>query len=228
MHVNIIIVQDMVQLDITGPYEVLARTPGWTVDLIADTLDPVRTDRGLQLVPTATRESSRVSDILVIPGGAGIDAAMLDDNWIEYVKQESARAEYVFAVCTGSLLLGAAGLLKNVRAGCHWQAREFLPLFGAIVSNERMTKDGKFYTSGGVTSGIDMALRVVADIAGIDVAQQIQLAIEYDPSPPFIGGTPESSPPSVVEAVLSKSIARRALRETRVLQAVAKLLDNPL
>lgn len=223
MHVNIIIVPDMVQLDITGPYEVLARTPGWTVDLVAATQDPVRTDRGLMLVPNVTRATAKPSDILVVPGGTGIDTAMLDPDWVSYVRQECARCDYVFGVCTGSLLLGAAGVLMGKKAGGHWQARDMLPQFGAIVSNERMTRDGKIYTSGGVTSGIDMALRMVADVVGMETAQKIQLAMEYDPAPPFPGGTPYTSPQTIVDAVLKDSTRRRAQREGMVAQAALKL-----
>lgn len=223
MHVNIVTVPDMVQLDITGPYEVLARTPGWTVDLVAATADPVRTDRGLKLMPSVTRATARQSNILVIPGGTGIDNALLDPQWIDYVRRESAGCDYIFGVCTGSLLLGAAGILKGKRAGGHWQARDLLPRFGAIVSDERMTRDGNIYTSGGVTSGIDMALRVVADVAGMETAQKIQLAMEYDPAPPFPGGTPYTSPPAIVAAVLKDSVKRRALREAMVQKAALKL-----
>lgn len=223
MHCNVVTVPDMVQLDITGPFEVLARTPGWTVDLVAATMDPVRTDRGLRLLPNVTRETASSSDILVVPGGAGIDTAMLDPNWINFVKRQAADAKYIFGVCTGSLLLGAAGLLKGRRAGGHWQARDLLTQFGAIVSNDRMTRDGNIYTSGGVTSGIDMALRVVGDLQGDEVAKRIQLAMEYDPEPPFKGGTPYTSPPQVVQAVLAASTARRAKREGQVAAAAARL-----
>lgn len=223
MHVNIVTVPDMVQLDITGPYEVLARTPGWTVDLVAATPEAVRTDRGLRLLPNVTRATAKPSNILVIPGGTGIDTAMLDPEWIEYVRKESAKCDYVFGVCTGSLLLGAAGVLKGKRAGGHWQARDMLTQFGATVSNDRMTRDGNIYTSGGVTSGIDMALRVVADIAGLETAQKIQLAMEYDPAPPFAGGTPYTSPPDIVAAVLKDSSKRRALRESMVAEAAQRL-----
>lgn len=223
IHVNIIIVPDMVQLDITGPFEVLARTPGWTVDLVASSPEAVRTDRGLRLVPNVTRATAKPSNILVIPGGTGIDAAMLDPEWVAYVRKESAKCDYVFGVCTGSLLLGAAGVLRGKRAGGHWQARDLLTQFGATVSNDRMTLDGNIYTSGGVTSGIDMALRVVADIAGIDTAQKIQLAMEYDPAPPFVGGTPYTSPPEIVAAVLKDSGKRRAMRESMVSEAVRRL-----
>jgi cyclohexyl-isocyanide hydratase len=226
MQCNIVTVPDMVQLDITGPFEVLARTPGWMVDLVAATMDPVRTDRGLCLVPNQTRETAKASDIIVVPGGAGIDSAMLDPEWIAYVRREAARARYVFGICTGSLLLGAAGLLKGRRAGAHWQARDLLGHFGATVSNDRMTQDGNIYTSGGVTSGIDMALRVVGDIAGDTIARKIQLAMEYDPEPPFSGGTPLSSPPEIVQAVLADSTNRRTRREQQVREAAARLRES--
>jgi cyclohexyl-isocyanide hydratase len=223
MHVNIIVVPDMVQLDITGPFEVLSRTPGWTVDLVAATPEAVRTDRGLRLLPTATRSTARPSNILVVPGGTGIDTAMLDSEWIDYVRREAAQCDYVFGVCTGSLLLGAAGVLKGKHAGGHWQSRYLLPQFGAITSNDRSTRDGNVYTSGGVTSGIDVALRVVGDLAGKETAQKIQLAMEYDPSPPFVGGTPYTSPPDIVAAVLKDSTKRRALLESMVAEAAQNL-----
>lgn len=223
MQVNILLIENMVQLDITGPFEVLARTPGWTVDLVAATQEPVRTDRGLTILPTQTRASASPSDILVVPGGTGIDDAMLDEEWIAYVRHEAARARYVFGICTGSLLLAAAGMLAGRRAGAHWQARDLLTQFGVTPSDARMTVDGKFYTSGGVTSGIDMALRVVADAASETTARKIQLAIEYDPEPPFVGGTPFSSPPEIVSAVIEASRARRADREAKVARTVAQM-----
>nr|WP_222533133.1 DJ-1/PfpI family protein [Azospirillum sp. 412522] len=225
MHCNIVTVPDMVQLDITGPFEVLARTPGWTVDLVAATMDPVRTDRGLRLLPNATRETAKPCDIIVVPGGTGIDAAMLDPAWIAFVQHQAATAKYVFGVCTGSLLLGAAGLLRGRRAGGHWQARDLLTQFGATVSNDRMTRDGNLYTAGGVTSGIDMALRVVGDLAGEEVAMKVQLAMEYDPEPPFKGGTPYTSPEPVVQAVLADTKKRRLKREEQVALAAARLRE---
>src|SRR5260370_812178 len=126
MEINIITVNDMCQLDTTGAYEVLARIPDWTVDLVAASMEPVRTDRGLTIMPTQTRESAKPSDILVVPGGPGIDDAMLDDSWIAYAQREAAKAQYVFSVCTGSLLLAAAGLLTGRRAGGPWRARPSL------------------------------------------------------------------------------------------------------
>jgi cyclohexyl-isocyanide hydratase len=223
MQVNIILVPDMVQLDIAGPFEVLARVPGWTIDLVATSSQPVRTDRGLTIVPTRVRDSAPPSDILVVPGGTGVDRAMLDDAWLAYVRREADAAKYVFGICTGSLLLAAAGVLTGRRAGAHWQARDLLVAFGVTPSDARMTVDGKFYTSGGVTSGIDMALKVVADAAGETTARCIQLGIEYDPEPPFAGGTPFTSPPEIVEMVTARSRQRRAEREAMVAQAAARM-----
>ncbi|MDT3686816.1 MAG: DJ-1/PfpI family protein [Pseudorhodoplanes sp.] len=219
--VNMVLVKDMVQLDLTGPFEVLARVPGWTVELVGASLDPVRTDRGLTILPTVTREAAQRPDLFVVPGGTGIDDAMVDPAWVQFARDQADAARHVFGICTGSLLLAAAGLLTGRRAGAHWQARDLLAHFGAIPSHDRMVVDGKYYTSGGVTSGIDMALRVVSDVAGKEIAQKIQLQIEYDPAPPFPGGTPFTSTPEIVEAVKQASMQRRAARERRVEQAVA-------
>lgn len=223
MQVNIILVPDMVQLDVTGPFEVLARTPGWTIDLVAASPVPVRTERGLTILPTRTRETALQSDILVVPGGTGIDRAMLDPDWIAYTKREANHARFVFGVCTGSLLLAASGVLKGRTAGGHWLSRDLLAQFGAVPSHERMTVDGKFYTSGGVTSGIDMALRVVADVVDETTARTIQLQIEYDPAPPFTGGTPATSPPEITAALREASRARCAKREAMVAEAARRL-----
>jgi cyclohexyl-isocyanide hydratase len=224
--VNIVLVPRMVQLDVTGPFEVLARVPGWKVSLVAETLAPVRTELGLRIVPDVTREQAAPADLLVVPGGTGVDFAMLDPGWIAFVQRQAASADHVFGICTGSLLLAAAGLLQGRRAGGHWQARDLLAKFGVTPSDERLTVDGKYYTSGGVTSGIDVALRVVADLEGETVARKIQLAIEYDPHPPFPGGTPFTSPPDIVQAVLTDSRARRAEREGMVAQAAARLIQQ--
>ena len=223
MQINITIVEDMCQLDTTGAFEVLVRVPGWSVDLVAATMQPVRTDRGLTILPTRTRESAKPSDILVVPGGLGMDHAMLDDRWIAYARQEAQIARYVASVCTGSLFLAAAGLLEGRRAGGHWQARDLLGRFGVTPSDARLTVDGKFYSSGGVSAGIDMALRLAADVAGEETARRIQLAIEYDPAPPFPGGTPFNSPPEIVRAVLDASRQRRADRERMVDEAASRL-----
>lgn len=221
--VNMILLKDMVQLDLTGPFEVLARVPGWRVELVGRSLDPVRTDRGLTILPTVTRERAQQADILAVPGGAGIDAAMVDAEWVRFVRDQASAATYVFGICTGSFLLAAAGLLTGRRAGAHWQARDLLARFGAIPVHDRMVVDGKYYTCGGVTAGIDMALRVVGDVAGVEIAQKIQLQMEYEPAPPFAGGTPFTSPPPIVDAVRQASAQRRAARERLVDKAVAAM-----
>jgi cyclohexyl-isocyanide hydratase len=216
----------MVQLDATGPFEVLARTPGWNIDFVAASPEPVRTELGLRILPTRTRETALPSDLFVVPGGSGIDRAMLDADWVAYTKLEAERARFVFGICTGSLLLAASGVLKGRTAGGHWLSRALLAKFDVIASDQRMTIDGKYYTSGGVTSGIDMALRVVADIAGEETARKIQLQIEYDPAPPFAGGTPMTSPPEITSALREATRERCAKRERIVAKAAARLSER--
>lgn len=214
---------NVTQLDLTGPQEVLTRMPGWKAELVAASRALVRSDSGLVIQPDVTFAEAAHYDLLVVPGGPGVDVVMLDRETVAFVRDKAQRAEYVFGICTGSLLLGAAGLLRGRRAGTHWQSREQLAKFGATVSAERLTVDGNLFTSGGVTAGIDMALRVVAELAGDDVAQQIQLQIEYDPAPPFNAGSPDVAPPEVVERLLAASTQRRATRSAAVDQAVAQL-----
>ncbi|HEY4250057.1 MAG TPA: DJ-1/PfpI family protein [Roseomonas sp.] len=213
----------MTQLDLTGPYEVLARLPGWRVEVVAKTRDPVRTDRGLVITPTLAFGEAPQLDLLAVPGGPGTDTAMLDPETVAFVRDQAKSARHVFGICTGSLLLGAAGLLQGRRAGSHWASRDLLAQFGATVSDDRMTRDGHIYTAGGVTSGIDMALRLVADLAGDDVAQQIQLQIEYDPEPPFAAGTPFVAPPHILERARTAGARTRAAREAAVAQAAERL-----
>jgi cyclohexyl-isocyanide hydratase len=223
MQVNFVLFEGLTQLDLTGPYEVLVRAPGFKIDFVSKTMAPVKSDRGLTLSPTTTLANALACDLLVVPGGPGTDDAILDDEWIGFVKTQGLAAKYIFGVCTGSLLLGAAGLLKGKRSTCHWQARDFMPYFGAITSHDRMCIDGNIFTAGGVTSGIDMAIQVVALLQSEANAKQIQLQIEYDPSPPFIGGTPQTSEPSVVAKCLEASAARRATRQAAVEKAALKM-----
>ena len=215
----------MTQLDLTGPLEVLGRMPGWKVEIVAKSTSPVRTDKGLVIQPDADFKSASHYELFAVPGGPGTDDAMLDPETVEFVLRRSTAASYIFGICTGSLLLGAAGLLEGRRSGGHWQARDLLAKFGATPSDERMTIDGNIYTSGGVTAGIDMALLVAAEVVGEDVAQQIQLQIEYDPEPPFKAGTPFVAPPAIVKRALEATSARRAIRVAAVDKA-AETLKN--
>lgn len=223
MNIHFVLFEGLTQLDLTGPYEVLARVPGARIEFVSKDRSPVRSDRGLALLPTTTIDAAGPCDLLVVPGGPGTDDALTDPVWVDFVRRQAREAKYVFGVCTGSLLLGAAGLLHGRRSTCHWQAIDFLARFGAIVSHERMCVDGNLFTAGGVTSGIDMALMVVGVLQGEALARQIQLQIEYDPKPPFPGGTPATSDPATVRRCLDATAARRALRAQAVEQAVAAL-----
>lgn len=223
MHINFLLFTGLTQLDLTGPYEVLIRAPGATVDFVGESMNPVVSDRGLALLPTVTLTTARRCDLLVVPGGPGTDNAILDTRWVEFTRHQALTAKYVFGICTGSLLLGAAGLIHGKRSAGHWQARDLLTQFGAIVSNERMCIDGNIFSAGGVTSGIDMAIKVVALIYGDETAKQIQLQIEYDPQPPFSGGTPYTSDEGTVASCLAASNARRLIREKAVQTAALNL-----
>lgn len=224
MDVHFVLFEGLTQLDLTGPYEVLARVPGARIEFISKDRTPVRSDRGLALLPTGTIAEAGPCDLLVVPGGPGTDDALTDPVWVDFVRRQAHQAQYVFGVCTGSLLLGAAGLLRGRRSTCHWQAVDFLPQFGAIVSRERMCVDGNLFTAGGVTSGIDMALKVVGMLHGEALARQIQLQIEYDPKPPFPGGTPGTSDPATVQRCLDATATRRTMRALAVERAAAALL----
>lgn len=218
-HAGMLLFAGMTQLDLTGPFEVLARLPGWKVDIVAKQRGPVRTDKGLVIEADADFASAPQYDLIVVPGGPGTDDAILDQETVEFVRQQASGARFIFGVCTGSLLLGAAGLLRGKHAGGHWQARDLLSQFGAIVSDDRMTIDGNIYTAGGVTSGIDMAIRLAADVLSEDIAKQVQLQIEYDPEPPFKAGTPFVAPKEIVDRALQATKSRRQIREEAVAKA---------
>ena len=158
-----------------------------------------------------------------MPGGPGTDDAMLDEQWVKFVRDQAAKARWIFGICTGSLLLGAAGLLRGRRSGGHWLARDLLTQFGATVVDDRMVVDGNIFTSGGVTAGIDMAFRVVAEIAGEEAAKRIQLQIEYDPEPPFRSGTPFTASQDTIAAQREAGAARRKIREAAVAKAAEVL-----
>jgi cyclohexyl-isocyanide hydratase len=192
---------NLTQLDFTGPLAVLSRLPGARIVLAASTAGELAADCGL--VFANIRPIAEVSEcaLLCVPGGFGCSAALGDPVYLAALRRLAAGASYVTSVCTGSLLLGAAGLLNGRRAACHWAFRELLPLFGAIPDDRRVVRDGNVFTGGGVTAGIDLALHVMAEIAGNDHAQAVQLGMEYAPEPPFAAGRPETAPAAVVAAV---------------------------
>ncbi len=223
---GMLVFPNLTQLDLTGPYEILARLPGSEVSLIWKTRDAVRTEHGLTILPDATFDSCGPLDLLLVPGGGGMNPLLEDAETLDFVRRAAATARYVVGICTGSLVLGAAGLLRGRRAGTHWTAREFLAAFGAVPVAERVVVDGNIFTGGGVTAGIDVALRVAEAVAGRAVAEAIQLSVEYDPAPPFAAGSPETAPTAVREAVVARGAARQQDRAARVARAAAALVTR--
>jgi cyclohexyl-isocyanide hydratase len=207
----------LTQLDLTGPFELLHRVPGAKVHLVWKNTAPVRADSGLELVPTTAFAACPPLDLVFVPGGTGVDEVMADCEVIDFLRTKAEGARYVTSVCTGALVLGAAGLLGGYRAATHWAYMDLLPLVGAIPTDERVVVDRDRITAGGVTAGIDFGLRIIAELAGEQFAKSTQLAIEYDPDPPFRSGHPRTADPAIVEgvkAVFAKRVAsrREALR----------------
>lgn len=198
LHIGILIFPKMTQLDATGPAQMLARVPGAQIHMIWKTRDPVPTDAGFSIVPNATFADCPQLDLVCVPGGTGQIELMTDAETLDFLRKQSARARYVTSVCTGSLVLGAAGLLKGYKSACHWAWRDMLADFGAIPVAARVVRDRNRISGGGVTAGIDFGLTVAAELAGEEVAKSIQLGFEYDPQPPFNCGSPEKAGPERV------------------------------
>ena len=210
------------QLDFTGPHQVFCRLPGARVRVASAAGGTIEAD-GLAFSGLPRLADIDACDVICIPGGFGTTEAMLDDEYMAQVRRLAASARYVTSVCTGSLILGAAGLLKGRRAACHWSSRHLLAEFGAIPDAGRVVRDGNVYTGGGVTAGIDFALTLAAEIAGVDVAQAIQLTLEYAPAPPFHSGTPESAPPQILARVRERMAGTDAERRPAVEAAATRL-----
>jgi cyclohexyl-isocyanide hydratase len=191
----------LTQLDFTGPYEVLARVPNTEVIIASKEGGDLPTEMGLTFANLTKLADIDRADMIMIPGGPGQTQAMLDPDFMAQVKRLGESAKYLTSVCTGSLILGAAGLITGKRAGSHWAYRELLSAFGAIPDDARVVRDGNVITGGGVTAGIDIALTIAAELAGDDAAKMIQLAIEYAPAPPFNSGRPEVAEEKTVAAV---------------------------
>jgi cyclohexyl-isocyanide hydratase len=193
-NIGFVIFPNLTQLDFTGPLQVLHRLPDSKTHIVAKTREPVPSDCGLGLVPTTTFADCPALDLICIPGGFGVSGAIADAATVDFVRRQGAQAKYVTSVCTGAFVLGVAGLLKGRRATTHWAYTSLLPLVEATYEKARVVRDGNVFTGGGVTAGIDFALTVAAEIAGPEAAQRIQLAIEYDPAPPFTSGHPDRAP----------------------------------
>ena len=219
VHVGILLFEGVTQLDLTGPYEVLARMPDARVSLVAPQPDPVRTEWGMRIVPDISFAASPAFDVLVVPGGWGVDAQLENAEVLAFLRAQEKTARYVTSVCSGALLLGAAGLLRGYRATTHWLSLDLLRHFGAEPVRARVVRDRNRITGAGVTAGIDFALTMAAELYGDAVAQRIQLAIEYRPDPPFKSGSPDSAPTAVRTAVSDASAASIA-RRTAIIERI--------
>lgn len=193
MHIVFVLFDNVTQLDFTGPVQFLSRLPGAVVHVVSKDGQPVTTDCGFSILPRSGFANCPQANVLCVAGGHGVRDAIADTAIVDFVRQQAKGADYITSVCTGAFVLGAAGLLQGKKATCHWAYTQLLPLFGATHAPARVVRDGNLITAGGVTSGIDFALELIAAISGEDVAKTIQLALEYDPAPPFGGGSLASS-----------------------------------
>ncbi len=216
LSVGMLLFENATQLDLTGAYEVFARMPGARVSLLSRTLEPVRTEWGLTITPDLALAAAPPFDVICVPGGWGVNALLTDRALLDFLSMQGESARYVTSVCTGALLLGAAGLLRGYRATTHWMSLDLLHLFGATPVSERVVRDRNRITGAGVTAGIDFALVLAADLFGDAEAERIQLAIEYDPHPPFDSGSPRTAAAEVRDAVLSASEPSLAQRRVAI------------
>jgi len=212
LQIGMVLFQRLTQLDFTGPHEVLARIPGAEVHRVAKTREPIVAETGLALLPSTTFAELPRVDLVFVPGGVGQIEASADAETIDWLRAAAGGARWVTSVCTGALLLGVAGLLRGYRATTHWAFLDLLPLVGATPVDERVVIDRNRITAGGITAGIDFGLTIAAEIAGRDVAEAIQLHLEYDPAPPLSAGHPRTARPELVERARAQVAARHAER----------------
>lgn len=211
------------QIDLTGPFEVLARIPNATYRIYGRSTAPIRDVKGLRLTPDAALADAPLLDVLHVPGGPGQEALMDDAEVLTWIRRQASCARSIFSVCTGALICGAAGLLKGRRATTHWSALHLLPFFGAMPVNERVVTDGAWIFAAGVTAGIDGALRLAAELRGNAIAQAIQLQLAYAPEPPFDSGTPESAPAAILDEAWRTVQAITTRREETARRIASKL-----
>jgi cyclohexyl-isocyanide hydratase len=223
LKVGMLLFPGMTQLDLGGPYEVFCRMPDTTVSLLSVTTAPVRTEWGLTITPDRSLAEAETQDVLCVPGGWGVNEQLENDELLDFLRAHEGRARYLTAVCSGSLILGAAGLLQGYRATTHWMSHHMLRWLGAEPVEQRVVVDRDRITGGGVTAGIDFGLVVAAELFGPAVAQEIQLAIEYAPAPPFDSGLPGGAAASVRDAVLRRAQGTLHIRERAVRRAAARL-----
>jgi len=217
LHIGLLVFPKVQQLDLTGPYDVFATMPGVVVHLVWKDLEPLLSSTGLTMVPTVTFAECPDLDVICVPGGVGVDALMEDPETLAFIRHQASTAQYVTSVCTGALVLGAAGLLKGRRATTHWASHSLLEQFGAVPVKERVVRDGNLMTGGGVTAGIDFALTLIGEVFDADKSRTIQLQLEYAPAPPFDSGRPDTAPANVLAVATDRAmpglLARRQIVE---------------
>jgi cyclohexyl-isocyanide hydratase len=226
LQIGLLLFPKVTQLDFTGPLQVLARLPGATIHLIWKRIEPVASDSVLVLTPTISFADCPQLDVICVPGGAGTDDLVNDEETLDFLRTQAKAAKYITSVCTGSLVLGAAGLLQGFRAATHWSAMEYLPAFGAIPTKTRVCVDRNRVTGGGVTAGIDFALTLASLLANQKTAETIQLGLEYNPAPPFNSGSPDTAPPEVL-AYLKERIAASSTHRSDAINRAAARLSQP-
>ena len=226
LQIGLVIFPKVTQLDLTGPLQVFAAVPGATVHLIWKRIEPVPSDSVLTLTPTISFADCPQLDVICVPGGQGINDMVNDEEVLEFLRKQAKGAKYITSVCTGSLVLGAAGLLKGYKATTHWSAIEFLREFGATPEKTRVCVDRNRVTGGGVTAGIDFALTLVSIMVNRETAEAIQLGLEYNPAPPFNAGSPEAAPPEIL-ALVKERIAARGPRRGDAINQAARRLNQP-
>ena len=223
LQIGLVIFPKVTQLDLTGPLQVFSSVPGATVHLIWKQIEPVATDSVMVLTPTISFADCPQLDVICVPGGAGIDDMVNDAEMLDFLRVQAAGAQYITSVCTGALVLGAAGLLKGYRATTHWTAMDLLAPFGAMPAKTRVCVDRNRITGGGVTAGIDFALTLVSIMVDQKTAEMIQLRLEYNPAPPFDAGSPDTAPPEIVALMKERIAPSKAHRAEAVHRAAARL-----
>ena len=223
LQIGLLIFPKVTQLDMTGPLQVFSSLPGAMVHLIWKRIEPVTTDSVLTLMPTVTFAECPQLDVICVPGGAGVNDMVNDEETLAFLRNQEKGAKFITSVCTGSLVLGAAGLLKGYRAATHWSAMEFLSAFDAIPMKTRVCVDRNRVTGGGVTAGIDFALTLVSILVDRKTAETIQLGLEYNPAPPFNAGSPDVAPPDVLALAQQKVAVNQPRRKEAVERAAGRL-----
>jgi len=223
LQIGLVLFPRVTQLDFTGPLQVFSSVPGAQVHLIWKRIEPVASDSVMALTPTMTFADCPQLDVVCVPGGLGTDDMVNDEEVLAFLRRQAEGARFVTSVCTGSLVLGAAGLLKGYRAATHWTAMDFLSAFGATPTKTRVCVDRNRVTGGGVTAGIDFALTLVSLLVDRRTAEAIQLRLEYNPAPPFNSGSPDTAPPEILALMKERIAPAQARRAKMIGRAAARL-----